>query len=217
MPSWTYGQYCPIAAALDVVGDRWNLLILRELSFGAQRFTDLRDALPGVAPNLLTDRLRDLEQAGVIRRDELEPPAARTVYVLTEQGREVRPVLTALARFGAQRLPAVADDQTIRPRAALVAAVTAFHDPLASADIDEVYRLVIDDETFDLHCTEGRLRRPRNEPMPALTLAATGAVLMQIRQGDVDLGDAVADGRVDVVGSKRALQRFRRVFALSTA
>jgi hypothetical protein len=123
--------------------------------------------------------------------------------------------LTALARFGAERLPAVADDQTIRPRAALVAAVTAFHDPLASADIDEVYRLVIDDETFDLHCTEGRLHRPRNEASPTLTIVATGAALMQIRQGDVQIDDAIADGRVDVIGSKRALQRFRRVFALS--
>jgi DNA-binding HxlR family transcriptional regulator len=214
VPSRTYGQYCPIAAALDVLGDRWNLLILRELSFGAQRFTDLREALSGVAPNLLTDRLRDLEQAGLVGREELEPPAARTVYVLTEQGRDVRPVLASLARFGAQRLPAADDDQAVRPRAALAAAVTAFHDPLASVAIDEAYRLVIDDQTFDLQCTEGRLRRPRTDVPPALTLTAPGALLVQIRRGDVDLDDAVADGRVHVAGSKRALQRFRRVFAL---
>lgn len=214
MSSRTYGQYCPISAALDVLGDRWNLLILRELSFGPQRFTDLRDTLPGIAPNLLTERLRDLEHAGVVRRDELEPPAARTVYVLTDEGLEVRPVLASLAKFGAHRLPPVQAKTYVRPRAALVAAITSFHDPLAAATIDEQYCVVIDGETFPLRCTEGRLRRALADVTPALTLTASSQTLMQIRQGQMSLDDAIADGTVAVVGSKRALQRFRQVFAL---
>src|SRR6476660_7578607 len=100
----TYGQFCPIAAGLDVVGDRWVLLICRELAFGDQRFTDLRSALRGIAPNLLSARLRMLTAAGLVTTAELPPPAARTVYRLTAAGRRVIPVLRAVARFGAPYL-----------------------------------------------------------------------------------------------------------------
>ena len=100
----TYGQYCPIARGLDVLGDRWTLLICRELFLGDQRFTDLRTALPGLAPNLLTERLRSLQRGGLVESVELPPPAARTVYRLTEAGSEVGPVLRAMSRFGAQYL-----------------------------------------------------------------------------------------------------------------
>lgn len=89
----TYGQYCPIARGLDVLGDRWVLLICRELSQGDQRFTDLRTALGRIAPNLLSDRLRDLQAAGLVTTAELPPPAARTVYRLTDEGRRAVPVL----------------------------------------------------------------------------------------------------------------------------
>ena len=215
MASRTYGQYCPIAVALDVLGDRWNLLILRELSFGPQRFTDLRDALSGIAPNLLTERLRELEQEGLIRRDELEPPAARTVYVLTDAGEEVRPVLASLARFGAQRLPPATAKAPIRPRAALAAAITAFHDPLASTDVDDLYRLMVDGQTFDLHCTNGRLRRPAADATPAVTITASARTLVQIRHGQVTIDQSIAADTMQITGSKRALQRFRRTFALT--
>lgn len=100
----SYRQWCPIAAGLDVLGDRWVLLVCRELSMGDRRFTDLRAALPGIAPNLLTDRLRALIDDGLVTTAELPPPAARTVYRLTEDGRRVLPVLRSLARFGARHL-----------------------------------------------------------------------------------------------------------------
>src|SRR5262245_47866006 len=102
----SYDQYCSVAVALDVLGDRWTLLILRELLFGPQRFTDLRVALPGIAPNLLAERLRALEEEGLVAQEELPPPAARTVYVATEEGRRTAPVLQALSRFGLGRLAA---------------------------------------------------------------------------------------------------------------
>ncbi len=100
----TYGQWCPIAVGLDVIGDRWALLICRELLLDDQRFTDLRVALPGLAPSLLTARLRALEAAGMVEVVELPPPAARSVYRMTEHGRSVAPVLRSLARFGVQHL-----------------------------------------------------------------------------------------------------------------
>lgn len=100
----TYGQYCPIAAGLDLVGDRWTLLLLRELSMGDRRFTDLRAALVGIAPNLLTERLRSLQAMGLVTTVELPPPAARSVYSLSEEGRRVEPVLRSMARFGVRYL-----------------------------------------------------------------------------------------------------------------
>src|SRR3954451_608862 len=99
----SYDQYCPVAAALDIVGDRWTLLIMRELVAGDRRFTDLRERLTGIAPNLLSDRLRELHAQGLGEQRERPPPAARTVYAATRRVHEVIPVLRALARFGAAR------------------------------------------------------------------------------------------------------------------
>jgi len=100
----TYGQYCPIAAGLDLIGDRWTLLIIRELSMGDRRFTDLRSALAGIAPNLLTERLRSLQSMGLVSVVELPPPAARSVYRLTDDGHRIEPVLRSVARFGVRYL-----------------------------------------------------------------------------------------------------------------
>ncbi len=100
----TYGQYCPIAAGLDLIGDRWTLLMLRELSMGDRRFTDLRAALVGIAPNLLSERLRSLQAISLVTTVELPPPAARSVYRLSEEGRRIEPVLRSMARFGVRYL-----------------------------------------------------------------------------------------------------------------
>jgi DNA-binding HxlR family transcriptional regulator len=95
-----YGQYCPIARALDVLGDRWALLVIRELLLGPRRYTDLLACLPGVPSSVLTTRLRELEQAKVVRRNRMRPPAAATVYELTSGGVELRPVVDELCRWG---------------------------------------------------------------------------------------------------------------------
>jgi DNA-binding HxlR family transcriptional regulator len=97
----SYGQYCSVARALDVVGDRWTLLVVRELlARGAVRYTDLRSGLPGIATNLLADRLRELEAAGLIEREEAPPPVATTLFRLTERGAALEPVISALGRWG---------------------------------------------------------------------------------------------------------------------
>ena len=97
----SYGQYCSVAKALDVVGDRWTLLIIRELLLqGPCRYTDLKNGLPGIATNLLADRLHDLESAGLVRREEAAPPVATTLFHLTEAGAELEPVLDALGGWG---------------------------------------------------------------------------------------------------------------------
>jgi DNA-binding HxlR family transcriptional regulator len=97
----SYNEYCAVAQALDVVGERWSLLIVRELLIqGPSRYTDLRNGLPGIATNLLADRLRELEEAGIVKREEAPPPVATTLFQLTERGRDLEPVLKALGRWG---------------------------------------------------------------------------------------------------------------------
>src|ERR1700735_4064427 len=112
----SYGQYCSIAKALDVVGDRWTLLIIRELLIrGACRYTDLKDGLPGIATNLLADRLRELESAGLIRREEAPPPVATTLFHLTDVGASLLPVIEAIARWGIGAMPRWANDLMVAP------------------------------------------------------------------------------------------------------
>ena len=107
-----YEQYCPVAHALDLVGERWALLVVRELMHGPKRYTDLADALPGIGTNILASRLRDLEAGGVVSKRTLPPPAASRVYELTEYGRELRPVLRELALWGARSLgPPTEEDE----------------------------------------------------------------------------------------------------------
>jgi DNA-binding HxlR family transcriptional regulator len=106
----SYGEYCSIAKALDVVGERWTLLIIRELLIrGGCRYTDLKDGLPGIATNLLSDRLRELEAGGLIRREDAPPPVATTLYHLTDDGAELLPVLDALGRWGTRFMTEPAD------------------------------------------------------------------------------------------------------------
>src|SRR5690242_12627810 len=105
-PMRTYGQLCAVAKALDVIGDRWNLLIVRELLLrGPSRYTDLQNGLPGIATNLLADRLRDLERAGIVSREEAPPPIATTLFALTERGHELKPVVHALGQWGISLMP----------------------------------------------------------------------------------------------------------------
>ena len=111
----SYHQYCAVAKALDVVGDRWSLLIVRELLLrGPCRYTDLQDGLPGIATNLLANRLRDLEEAGVINREAAPPPIATTLYHLSERGQELAPVIHALTEWGAHLMVEFADGDAFR-------------------------------------------------------------------------------------------------------
>ena len=110
-----YDQYCPVAHALDLVGERWALLVVRELMHGPKRYTDLADHLPGIGTNILASRLRDLEACGIVTKRTLPPPAASRVYELTEYGRELRTVMRELALWGARSLGPPTDDDELFP------------------------------------------------------------------------------------------------------
>ena len=200
----SYDQYCPIAAALDVVGDRWTLLILRELTMGDRRFTDLRAALPGIAPNLLADRLRQLQADELVEQRELPPPAARTVYAATDAGREVVPVLRALARFGADRLGPPADHDAVRPQMAVYGMLSPYHVPEADGERFHA-RLVVDGTVFDVVTDGPRLslrRRPDETPDAELQVAARDLV-------------AARQGTAIRLPRTAAARRFARLFQLA--
>ena len=210
MPNKSYDQYCGIAAALDVVGDRWTLLILRELSFGRRRFTDLRTALPGIASNLLTDRLRDRGEAGLVEQHELPPPAARTVYALTTAGERVVPVLRALARFG---LPLLTDpvEGGVRPRTAVYGALAPLIDGPGAAGRNLLMRFVLDGEELWLQVRDGRLERPDRDVEPDLTFTGSAAALVELCRGTSDL--AALRRRLSMHGSRAAREAFTGLLA----
>jgi len=110
-----YDHYCPVAHALDLIGERWSLLVVRELMRGPRRYTDLVDSLPGIGTNILASRLRDLEAAGVVAKRTLPPPAASRVYELTEYGQRLRSVLRELAMWGARSLGPPTEDDELFP------------------------------------------------------------------------------------------------------
>ena len=210
MSTKSYQQYCGVAAALDRVGDRWTLLILRELSFGQQRFTDLRAHLPGIASNLLTDRLRDLEDNGLVEQQELPAPAARTVYVLTTDGRRVVPVLRALSRFG---LPFLGDpvEGKVRARTAVYGGLGALFDPAAVAGVDLRIRLDLDGEELWLEVRDGELVRPDKAATPDLTFTGSAAALVEYCRG---AEPESLEPRLHVSGTRAAVRTFRKIFPM---
>jgi len=142
----SYQQFCPAARALDVVGERWTLLIVRDLLLGPKRYTDLQAGLPGIGPNVLADRLRSLEGAGLVRKRRLPPPAASTVYELTELGAGLRPALEELFRWGLHfaATPSAAD--AVKASWWLPAIRAAIRPESVPADVDDTYELRIGDD-----------------------------------------------------------------------
>lgn len=215
MSKKTYDQYCGVAAALDRVGDRWTLLILRELSFGDRRFTDLRAGLPGIATNLLTERLRELEEDGLIEQRELPAPASRTVYALTAEGRRVRPVLRALFAFGLTYL----DDPVegaVRPRMAVHGALSAVFDPRSAVGVELVMRFDLDGrdaEELALQVKDGRLFRPAADAVPDLTVTGDAAALVELCRGSAGLAEL--ESRLHLQGSRAARRDFLKAFTIA--
>jgi DNA-binding HxlR family transcriptional regulator len=142
-----YGQVCAVARALDVLGDRWSLLVLRELMLGPRRYSDLQDGLPGIGTNVLATRLKELVEAGVVTRRDLPPPAPATVYELTDAGRAVQPVLRELRLWGLEHGPRSQRDDAVRPAWVLTSAGTA---PAAPVPPGATAELTVGDEVFTL-------------------------------------------------------------------
>ena len=155
----TYGDRCGVARALDVIGERWALLVVRELVLGPKRFSDLRAGLRGVAPDVLSQRLRELEETGVVRRGKLPPPSGARVYELTEWGQELEPLVIGLGRWGS-RAPFPGGEAELGVDAFVIALKTLF-DPAAAGGLDASFELRLGEDRFRLAVRDGMLRAAR--------------------------------------------------------
>ena len=210
----SYGEACRFAYALDVVGERWALLVVRELLLGPKRFTDLRAGLPHASSNILSERLRDLEHGGVIQRRKLPPPAASTVYELTEWGRELEPVVTKLGAWGA-RSPIPPDSEEIGSDS-VVLALRSLFDAEAAGDLSCVFQLRIGEDRFRVEVDGDKLdlgRGAASDPTATITLA-DAPTFAAILAGQLPLDEALNAGAARIQGSKQAAKRFLRLFPM---
>ena len=209
MTKRSYRQYCPMAHALDLLGERWTLLVLRELLLGPQRYGDLLAGLPGLSTDLLADRLHALESADVIRRRRLPAPAGSTVYELTPVGEELWDILSPLARWGGRLMgPPTETDDRLDHRWALLAMVAGYHGP---PDRTESYQLIVDDEAFTFEVEDGRARVRRGEsPHPAVVVRIDAATFLAVVSGTMTPSAARRRHSVDLDGDTTAYDRLIR-------
>ena len=210
--SRTYDQYCPVARALELVGERWTLLVARELLLGPRRFTDLMTGLPGISANVLAGRLKDLEEQGMVARRTLPPPAASAVYELTPEAAGLVSVLAAMAEWGMTMLGEPrAHDEVRGEWIVLGLAVTA---PAPDVAAGTMYELHIDGEMLHVQVRDGNLQPhhgPADAPDAVLTMDATA--LADVSAGRLDVDDALAAGRVTVEGDEDAARRLLTSFS----
>jgi len=202
--SRSYGDACATARALDVVGERWALLVVRELLFGPQRFSDIRRALPGASSNLVTDRLRELEGHGVVARRKLPPPAGSTVYELTEWGRELEPIVLALGAWGA-RVPLP------RPATLGATSVLLFLRGSARPRGTACYRVELDSRVWTVRTEPGLLTVEPGEPAtPDAAIRTDPPTLNALLGNPAELDAAITGGRMTIEGDRKAVRRLLR-------
>lgn len=211
----SYDQYCGLATALDVLGERWTLLVVRELLLGPQRFSDLLDALPGVGANVLSTRLKTLEAHDLATKRRLPPPAASTVYELTERGRALEPAVVELTRWGIGLMGAPAATDRYRP-AWLLTSLRAAFEPDAAAGLRRTYRLRVDDAVFTVRVDDGKLDVTQGETAePDVAIGFDSATLLALSAGQLGVDEAVAGERVEVErGDVAEIRRFAGLWRL---
>lgn len=207
----TYADLCGVARALDVLGERWALLVVRDLLLGPKRFTDLRTSLPGVSPDVLSQRLRELEAAGVVRRATLPPPAAARVYELTERGHELRPLVLELGRWGSRA--AIPADVDLLGVDSFVLALLTLFDPSQAGDLDASYQLHVDDQRFVARVVGGRLSVERGTSAgPALVLSGSPTTMAAVLWNGRSVSGTERSGALTLSGDRGAFDTFRRLF-----
>jgi DNA-binding HxlR family transcriptional regulator len=203
----SYNQHCALAHAMDLVGERWTLLIVRELLAGPRRYTDLAAGLVTVPTNLLSDRLKRMESDGVVQRRPLPPPAdSVTVYELTELGRGLAEPLAALTRWGLRTLPAAREERTFRPHW-LVLGLRAHFDPAAAAGVREAYEFRIGDDVVHFEVDDGD-GTPGLGPAtePTVVVEADADTFLALATGAIEPPEAIERG-ARIEGDPAALKR----------
>jgi DNA-binding HxlR family transcriptional regulator len=210
----TYGDGCAIARALDLIGERWALLVVRELLLGPKRYTDLRRGLPNASPNVLSERLRELERAGVVRRRRLPPPAGSRVYELTDWGLELEDTVMSLGRWAA-RSPTPPSDAPIASADSIILALRARFDSSAARGLRAGYELRLGEDRFLIAVADDEFEVARGGADQADAIIDTdndtlAAVLWAGRR----LADAQRSGTMTIEGNKAAVERFVRLFPM---
>jgi DNA-binding HxlR family transcriptional regulator len=208
-----YDQGCAVAHALDLIGERWALLVVRDLVLGPKRFTDLLTGLPGASPDVLTQRLRELADAGVVHRRRLSPPAATWVYELTSWGAELTPIVVGLAQW-ASRSPGMNYDAPLGTDS-LMLSLNALFDRAAAGDLEATIALHLGDERFHIHIHDGELAVARGEvDDPDATLETDQTTLLSLLRTDRPLDEALANEDLQLTGNRGVIDTFRRLFPL---
>jgi DNA-binding HxlR family transcriptional regulator/putative sterol carrier protein len=208
----TYGDGCSIARGLDLVGERWALLVVRELLLGPKRYTDLRRGLPSVSPNVLSQRLDELERAGIVRRRKLPPPAGARVYELTDWGLELEPLVLSLGRWAARSRTA-SPGAPIASADSVILAMRGLFDPAAARGLRASYELRLGEDRFRVQVADDQIEVARGEADQADATIDTdpdtlNAVLLEGRP----LASAQRSGKITIDGDKTAVEHLVRLF-----
>lgn len=209
----SYNDGCAAAHALDLIGERWALLVVRELLLGPKRFTDIRAGVPNASPNVLAQRLRDLEASGVVRRRKLPPPAASKVYELTDWGRDLEPVIISLGRWGV-RSPSKPRDAELGVDSLILSLRTMFA-PEATGALNASYELRLGEDCFRAEVADGRFEIERgvaDEP-DAVVETDAGTLAALVYEGR-QLAEALRSGDVRIEGDRQAVERLLTLFPL---
>ncbi|HEX6710563.1 MAG TPA: winged helix-turn-helix transcriptional regulator [Rubrobacter sp.] len=209
----SYDDGCAAAHALDLVGERWALLVVRELLLGPKRFTDLRAGLPGTSPNVLAQRLRELEGAGIVRRRKLPPPAASKIYELTEWGKDLEPVIISLGRWGV-RSPSKPRDAELSVDSLILSFRTMF-DPQRAEGLEASYELHLGEESFRAEVAEGRfeIERGFDDSPDAIIETDAGTLAALVYEGR-HLAEALRSGDIRIEGDRQVVERLLTLFPL---
>jgi DNA-binding HxlR family transcriptional regulator len=216
MTSRSYGQFCGFARALELVGERWALLVVRDLVLGPKRFTDLRRGLPRIPTNILSARLKELEDAGVLRRRVLPRPAAGVVYELTRYGQELEDIVLRLGLWGARSLGEPRPDDIVTTDS-LILALRATFLPEAAAELQAGYQLNLGDIVVHARIDHGRLEVGEGPLARADLIIETGPAIRALLAGELSPGEAVQSGSVRLTGDPDLLMRFVEAFHIPPA
>lgn len=208
-----YDEGCAVSHALDLIGERWALLVVRELLLDPKRFTDLRAGIPGASPDVLANRLRELRDAGIVFQHRLPPPAGSQVYELTAWGAELEPVVTHLGRWGS-RSPAMPHNAHSSIDSLLLSLRSLF-DPAAAHGFSATVSIRVEGRPFQAQIAEGELHLSGGEPdHPTATLDTTRQTLADLLYGAHSLDDARHLGEATITGSPEVIGRFLELFPL---
>jgi DNA-binding HxlR family transcriptional regulator len=212
-----YHQYCGLASALDILGERWTLLVVRELLMGPRRYSELLADLPGIGTNLLAERLKFLVEHGVVRQIDVRGTGSRLSYELTETGLRLRPAVLSLAQWGMDFVGELAAEDTVRPHWGFLA-VEAMLDPERVPPFDESYEFHVDSEVFHIEVAGDSARAVRGPAVsPAMVAATDAATFVQIGSGRVTPFMAVIQGRLKLEGDAEAVVRCCDLLGLETS